>query len=85
MSSLKPEDAVADYRGLDDKAMVVLNDWYSFFSYVPFLFIFLGSIEWLNTMNHLFHKGNDTTSLAKLLMVQSPKLMVLLPEPPSDL
>ena len=33
-SSLKTEDAIADYRGLDEKEMVVLNDWHSFFSYV---------------------------------------------------
>ncbi|KAF9522164.1 cytochrome b5-like heme/steroid binding domain-containing protein [Crepidotus variabilis] len=32
MSSLKPEDAVADYSGLDEKDMKVLNDWHSFFS-----------------------------------------------------
>lgn len=31
MSSLKGDDAVADYSGLDEKDMKVLNDWYSFF------------------------------------------------------
>jgi hypothetical protein len=34
LSSLKTEDAVADYSGLGEKEMVVLNDWHSFFSYV---------------------------------------------------
>jgi len=29
MSSLKPEDAVADYSTLDDKQLKVLNDWVS--------------------------------------------------------
>ncbi|KAF8814815.1 cytochrome b5 [Phlegmacium glaucopus] len=32
LSSLKAEDAVADYTGLDEKDMKVLNDWHSFFS-----------------------------------------------------
>ncbi|KAJ3512496.1 hypothetical protein NLJ89_g3488 [Agrocybe chaxingu] len=32
MSSLKPEDAVADYSTLDEKDMKVLDDWHSFFS-----------------------------------------------------
>lgn len=32
LSSLKPEDAVADYSTLDEKSMKVLEDWYSFFS-----------------------------------------------------
>lgn len=36
LSSLKAEDAVADYSGLNEKEMVVLNDWHSFFSYVSF-------------------------------------------------
>ena len=31
MSSLKADDAVADYSDLDEKDMKVLNDWYSFF------------------------------------------------------
>ena len=39
LSSLKEEDAVADYSELDEKAMVVLNDWHTFFSYV-FSFFF---------------------------------------------
>ena len=30
-SSLKPEDAVADYSDLDEKDKKVLDDWYSFF------------------------------------------------------
>ncbi|KIK05158.1 hypothetical protein K443DRAFT_675311 [Laccaria amethystina LaAM-08-1] len=30
-SSLKPEDAVADYSDLDEKDLKVLDDWYSFF------------------------------------------------------
>lgn len=43
LSSLKTEDAVADYSGLDDKNMQVLNDWHSFFSYVDVgLLIFFG-------------------------------------------
>ncbi|KAG5643306.1 hypothetical protein DXG03_001190 [Asterophora parasitica] len=32
MSSLKPEHAVADYSGLDEKDRKVLDDWHSFFS-----------------------------------------------------
>ncbi|TFK44035.1 cytochrome b5, partial [Crucibulum laeve] len=32
MSSLKPEDAVADYSVLDEKDTKVLDDWYKFFS-----------------------------------------------------
>ncbi|KAH9484742.1 putative steroid-binding protein 3 [Psilocybe cubensis] len=32
MSSLKPEDAVADYSTLDAKDMKVLDDWHAFFS-----------------------------------------------------
>lgn len=32
MSSLKPEDAVADYSTLDEKDMKVLDDWHAFFS-----------------------------------------------------
>ncbi|KAF9482090.1 cytochrome b5 [Pholiota conissans] len=32
MSSLKPEDAVADYSTLDEKDMKTLNDWHAFFS-----------------------------------------------------
>ncbi|KAK2464787.1 hypothetical protein APHAL10511_003205 [Amanita phalloides] len=31
MSSLKPEDAVADYSELDDKDRKTLDDWYDFF------------------------------------------------------
>ena len=31
MSSLKAEDAVADYSVLDEKGIKVLNDWYGFF------------------------------------------------------
>jgi hypothetical protein len=31
MSSLKADDAVADYSVLDEKDMKVLDDWYSFF------------------------------------------------------
>ncbi|KII92983.1 hypothetical protein PLICRDRAFT_104216 [Plicaturopsis crispa FD-325 SS-3] len=32
MSSLKLEDAVPDYSGLDEKDLKVLNDWHAFFS-----------------------------------------------------
>lgn len=32
MSSLKPEDAVPDYSGLDEKDSKVLDDWHAFFS-----------------------------------------------------
>jgi len=32
LSSLKAEDAVADYSGLGEKEMKVLDDWHSFFS-----------------------------------------------------
>lgn len=35
-SSLKEEDAVADYSVLDEKERKVLDDWHSFFSYVSF-------------------------------------------------
>ena len=34
MSSLKPEDAVADYSTLDEKDMQTLGEWHAFFSYV---------------------------------------------------
>jgi membrane-associated progesterone receptor component len=37
LSSLKEEDAVADYSGLDEKDRKVLDDWHSFFSYVQLL------------------------------------------------
>lgn len=40
LSSLKAEDAVADYSQLSEKEMVVLNDWHSFFSYVVVSFFF---------------------------------------------
>lgn len=32
MSSLKPEDAVADYSDLSEEHKKVLDDWYTFFS-----------------------------------------------------
>lgn len=32
MSSLEPQNAVADYSVLDEKDMKVLDDWYSFFT-----------------------------------------------------
>ncbi|KAJ7644810.1 cytochrome b5 [Roridomyces roridus] len=32
MSSLKPEDAIPDYSGLNEKDRKVLDDWHSFFS-----------------------------------------------------
>ena len=32
LSSLKPEDAVADYSTLDARNLKVLADWYTFFS-----------------------------------------------------
>ncbi|KAL1920798.1 uncharacterized protein VTP21DRAFT_11433 [Calcarisporiella thermophila] len=32
MSSLKPEDCVADYSNLDEKQLKVLDDWYKFFA-----------------------------------------------------
>ncbi|KAG0302006.1 hypothetical protein BGZ98_007872 [Dissophora globulifera] len=31
MSSLKPEDCIADYSGLDEKEMKTLDDWVVFF------------------------------------------------------
>lgn len=34
LSSLKAEDAVADYSVLDEKSLQVLDDWHAFFSYV---------------------------------------------------
>jgi hypothetical protein len=38
MSSLKPEDAVADYSNLSEGDMKVLNDWHAFFSYASRFF-----------------------------------------------
>ncbi|KAF2866324.1 cytochrome b5-like heme/steroid binding domain-containing protein [Massariosphaeria phaeospora] len=32
LSSLKPEDCIADYSGLSEKEVGVLNDWHTFFS-----------------------------------------------------
>lgn len=32
LSSLKPEDCIADYSALSDKEQQVLNDWHTFFS-----------------------------------------------------
>jgi membrane-associated progesterone receptor component len=32
LSSLKPEDAVPDWSGLDEAAVKVLNQWHDFFS-----------------------------------------------------
>ncbi|PFH46946.1 hypothetical protein AMATHDRAFT_153343 [Amanita thiersii Skay4041] len=32
MSSLNPEDAIADYSGLDEKDLKTLNEWHDFFS-----------------------------------------------------
>ncbi|PWN27903.1 cytochrome b5 [Jaminaea rosea] len=32
MSSLKPEDAVADYSTLDDKQLKVLDDWVAYYT-----------------------------------------------------
>ena len=40
MSSLKPEDAVSDYRTLPDDERKVLEEWYSFFEYVYRLAVF---------------------------------------------
>jgi membrane-associated progesterone receptor component len=37
MSSLKPEDAIPDYSGLDESDRKVLDDWHGFFSYVYLL------------------------------------------------
>ncbi|KAG5719563.1 hypothetical protein E4T56_gene14202, partial [Termitomyces sp. T112] len=37
MSSLKPEDAVADYSGLNENDRKVLDDWHAFFSKPSFL------------------------------------------------
>lgn len=39
LSSLKEEDAIADYSQLDEKHLKVLDDWHVFFSYVHFGFI----------------------------------------------
>ena len=82
LSSLKPEDAVADYSGLDEKAIVVLtllNDWYLFFSYVQFLspcFFFLDDNGLIIIM---ILQGNDTISLAKFLMVLLSRTPMVLP------
>lgn len=35
MSSLKPEDAVADYSTLDEKELAVLDDWVKYYKKVP--------------------------------------------------
>lgn len=44
-SSLKPEDAVADYSDLDEKDRKVLEDWYSFFTSVTLHMMYLCSIS----------------------------------------
>jgi membrane-associated progesterone receptor component len=44
MSSLKPEDAVADYSGLGEKDRKVLDDWYGFFECVVSSRLFLCSL-----------------------------------------
>lgn len=33
-SSLKPEDAIADYSGLTEKELKVLDDWFAYYSKV---------------------------------------------------
>ena len=38
MSSLKVEDAVADYSTLDDKDRKVLDDWHAFFLWVSLFY-----------------------------------------------
>ena len=47
MSSLKTEDAIADYSGLSESDMKVLNDWHDFFAYVSFF-----SLTW--TENNVY-------------------------------
>ena len=76
LSSLDAENAVADYSSLNEKEMVVLNDWHSFFSYVSFFFLSFLDMFMSITHDFVFIKGNDTTSLAKLLMVPSQTLMM---------
>lgn len=54
MSSLKIEDAVPDYSVLNDADMKTLNDWHSFFSYVP---------TFMTSSSHqTYHVGNGTIS-----------------------
>ena len=55
LSSLKPEDAVADYSALDEKAMVVPNDWHLFVCSVSFT---LGVFFYVNEL--MIIQGNDT-------------------------
>jgi hypothetical protein len=40
LSSLKPEDAVADWSILEEKERKTLDDWYTFFTCVSFWFFF---------------------------------------------
>ena len=62
MSSLKTEDAVADYSTLDEKDRTVLDDWYKFFSCVSSLTLSL-------TYNHTV---NATTLLELSCILQYP-------------
>ncbi|KAL9715556.1 hypothetical protein Ac2012v2_002216 [Leucoagaricus gongylophorus] len=73
-SSLKIEDAVADYSTLSTEEQKVLDDWHSFFSYVVFFLPFHFSMETRSLLS-LFcfsssSSGNDTISLEGFLMVQ---------------
>lgn len=73
-SSLKIEDAVADYSTLSTEEKKVLDDWHSFFSYVVFFLPFHFSMETRSLLS-LFcfsssSSGNDTISLEGFLMVQ---------------
>lgn len=52
-SSLKEEDLLADYTTLDSAQLKVLDDWYTFFSYVA-----SQRIPWLPI--HLANPGRDT-------------------------
>jgi hypothetical protein len=65
MSSLKPEDAVADYSDLSESDMKVLNDWHAFFSYVSRFFSCI-SIDM-----HVNPSANDITSPGALRITPS--------------
>ena len=82
LSSLKADDAIADYRGLEEKEMKVLDDWHSFFTYVFFFFFFLAAFFKCWALKLIFlvqqKKGNGTISLAKLSMAMDSFLSMII-------
>jgi hypothetical protein len=61
MSSLEPQNAVADYSDLNETDMKVLNDWYSFFTCVELTGFSCTSLMILFVRN----TGRDTISLER--------------------